>query len=218
MTGSVDTYRDLSTTVSQSQLYTAIVQTLGSQAGKLDLSHVTSTIMDEDSRQPWRSRNPAKCVQCYNCEKLGHFSRDCPEPPKHHHQLSALTHRGGSRPKTTSDRKPHYKARVAVMNEAGDPDEFCFCTSVEEKFQSGRVGSGQEKVHSDVCGPMQTACSSGKKYMVTFVDDYFRSCTTYMAHKSDTFVTFQQFHAKVTWRNWRENRVAEDRWRWRVQE
>ena len=31
--------------------YTAIVQTLGSQAGKLDLSHVTSTIMDEDARR-----------------------------------------------------------------------------------------------------------------------------------------------------------------------
>ena len=29
--------------------YTAIVQTLGSQAGKLDLSHVTSTIMDEEA-------------------------------------------------------------------------------------------------------------------------------------------------------------------------
>ena len=34
--------------------YTAIVQTLGSQAGKLDLSHVTSTIMDEEA---WRRNN-----------------------------------------------------------------------------------------------------------------------------------------------------------------
>ena len=77
--------------------YTAIVQTLGSQAGKLDLSHVTSTIMDEEARrrnngghatdpqalishggQP--NRNPARRVQCYNCVKLGHFSRDCMEP------------------------------------------------------------------------------------------------------------------------------------------
>ena len=31
--------------------YTAIVQMLGSQAGKLDLSHVTSTIMDEEARR-----------------------------------------------------------------------------------------------------------------------------------------------------------------------
>ena len=58
-----------------------------------------------------------------------------------------------------------------------------------------------ERVHSDVCGPMQTASSSGKKYMymVTFVDDFSRSCATYfMAHKSDTFAMFQEFHAKVT--------------------
>ena len=31
--------------------YTAIVQTLGSQAEKLDLSHVSSTIIDEDARR-----------------------------------------------------------------------------------------------------------------------------------------------------------------------
>ena len=56
-----------------------------------------------------------------------------------------------------------------------------------------------EKVHSDVCGPIQTASNSGKKYMVTFVDDYFRSCAAYfMAHKSDTLAMFQEFHAKVT--------------------
>ena len=56
-----------------------------------------------------------------------------------------------------------------------------------------------EKVHLDVCGPMQTASNSGKKYMVTFEDDYSRSCAVYfMAHKSDTLVMFQEFHAKVT--------------------
>ena len=33
-----------------------------------------------------------------------------------------------------------------------------------------------EKVHSDVSGPMQTASNSGKKYMVTFVDDYSMLC------------------------------------------
>ena len=56
-----------------------------------------------------------------------------------------------------------------------------------------------EKVHSVVCGPMQTTSNSGKKYMVTFVDDYTRTCAVYfMAHKSDTFAMFQEFHAKVT--------------------
>ena len=31
--------------------YTAIVQTLGSQQGKLDMTHVTSTMLDEDARR-----------------------------------------------------------------------------------------------------------------------------------------------------------------------
>ena len=98
--------------------YTAIKQTLGSQSGKLDLSHVTSTVLDEDARRRGNSsqddqalvshggrpqRNSAQRVQCYNCEKMGHFSRDCPEPSKQHNQ-AALTHRGGSRPK--NNRKP----------------------------------------------------------------------------------------------------------------
>ena len=56
-----------------------------------------------------------------------------------------------------------------------------------------------EKVHSDVCGPMQTASNSGKKYMVTFVDDFTRSCAVYfMAHKSAKLEKFKEFHAKVT--------------------
>ena len=79
--------------------YTTIVQTLGSQSGKLDLSHMTSTMLDEDARRRGNGsqddqalvshgvrpqRNFARRVQCYNCEKMGHFSHDCPEPPKQH--------------------------------------------------------------------------------------------------------------------------------------
>ena len=70
--------------------YTAIVQTLGSQAGKLDMTHVTSTVLDEDARRREngsqenqalvshggrQQRNPARKdlsrVPYYNCEKMG---------------------------------------------------------------------------------------------------------------------------------------------------
>ena len=70
--------------------YTAIVQTLGSQSGKLDMSHVTSTVLDEGDRRNENGsqdnqalvshggkppRNSSRRVQCYNCKKMGHFSR-----------------------------------------------------------------------------------------------------------------------------------------------
>ena len=61
---------------------------------------------------------------------------------------TALTHRGGSRPKSnrksTSYRKPQYKARVAVLTDEEDPEDFCFCTSVEQvvKAEEWVVDSG----------------------------------------------------------------------------
>ena len=124
-------FQPLMILVSLPSSYTAIFQMLGSQAGKLDLSH--GPIMDEDARrrsngghdadqalishggQP--NRNPARRVQCYNCEKLGHFSRDCTESPRQDSQPTAPAQRGGNRPKhnrkSVSHRKPQYKARVA---------------------------------------------------------------------------------------------------------
>ena len=80
------------------------------------------------------SRRDLSRVQCYNCEKMGHFSRECPEPPKQHNQ-AALTHRGGTRPKNSkqsSSRKPSYKARVAILSDEEDPDAFCFCTGPQK--------------------------------------------------------------------------------------
>ena len=142
--------------------YTAIVQTLGSQSGKLDLSHVTSTVLDEDARRRGNGsqddqalvshgerpqRNSARRLQCYTCEKMGHFSLDCPESPKQHNQ-AVLTHRGGSRSKNyckqSSSRKPSYKARVAVLSDEEDHDAFCFCTGPQKgvKAEEWVVDSG----------------------------------------------------------------------------
>ena len=138
--------------------YTAIVQTLGSQARKLDMAHVTSTVLDEDARRKEngsqenqalvshggrQSRNSARRdlsrVQCYNC-------RECPDPPKQHNP-AALTHRGGNQTKTSKQsslRKPSYKSRVAVLSDEEDPDAFCFCTGPQKgmKAEEWVVDSG----------------------------------------------------------------------------
>ena len=95
------------------------------------------------------NRNPAKHVQCYNCEKLGHFSRDCTESPRQHSQPTAPAQRGGNRPKhnrkSLSHRKPQYKARVAVVEDEEDtPENFSFCTGIERgvKAEEWVVDSG----------------------------------------------------------------------------
>ena len=71
------------------------------------------------------------------------------EPPREHSQQAAPAQRGGgSRPKNRksfSHRKPHYKARVAVVeDEEENPEPFCFCTGIERgvKAEEWVVDSG----------------------------------------------------------------------------
>ena len=54
-------------------------------------------------------------------------------------------------------------------------------------------------VHSDVCGPMNTETHSGKRYMVTFIDDYSRiSIANFMRSKDETLAKLKEFVASVT--------------------
>ena len=54
-------------------------------------------------------------------------------------------------------------------------------------------------VHSDVCGPMPKESIGGKKYFVTFIDDYSRCCQVYfMRHKSEVLDKFKEFEAATT--------------------
>ncbi|KAF1332517.1 reverse transcriptase, partial [Globisporangium splendens] len=49
-------------------------------------------------------------------------------------------------------------------------------------------------VHSDVCGPMQTATFSDKRYFVTFIDDKSRFCVVFLLRsKSEVLDKFVQF-------------------------
>jgi len=54
-------------------------------------------------------------------------------------------------------------------------------------------------VHSDVCGPMHTESIGGRKYFVTFIDDYTRCCSVYfLRHKYEVLEKFKEFEALVT--------------------
>lgn len=49
-------------------------------------------------------------------------------------------------------------------------------------------------VHSDLCGAMQTATPSGKKYMVTFIDDFSKyTVIELLREKSETFGKFKEY-------------------------
>jgi transposase InsO family protein len=49
-------------------------------------------------------------------------------------------------------------------------------------------------IHSDVCGPMQTNSVSGKRYLLTFIDDFSRyTVTYYLKEKSEVLEKFKEF-------------------------
>ncbi|GBO15067.1 Retrovirus-related Pol polyprotein from transposon TNT 1-94, partial [Araneus ventricosus] len=49
-------------------------------------------------------------------------------------------------------------------------------------------------IHSDLCGPVEPAALSGEHYVLTFVDDYSRSCEVrFIKKKSDIAVEFNKF-------------------------
>ncbi|GMG18162.1 unnamed protein product [Phytophthora fragariaefolia] len=53
-----------------------------------------------------------------------------------------------------------------------------------------------EVIHSDVCGPMETPTFSGKRYFVTFIDEYSHFCVVYLLrYKSEVAAKFAEFVA-----------------------
>ena len=55
-----------------------------------------------------------------------------------------------------------------------------------------RATAPLERIHSDICGPMNTTSLGGAKYFVTFIDDYSRYGWTYfLKKKSDLASTFE---------------------------
>ncbi|KAL0287793.1 UNVERIFIED_CONTAM: Retrovirus-related Pol polyprotein from transposon TNT 1-94 [Sesamum angustifolium] len=66
------------------------------------------------------------------------------------------------------------------------------------KGKSWRAKQVLELIHSDLCGPIDPISNGGKRYFVTFIDDYSRKTWVYfLQEKSETFSTFKNFKAKV---------------------
>lgn len=53
-------------------------------------------------------------------------------------------------------------------------------------------------IHTDICGPMQTSTRSGKRYVLTFIDDYSRYTVVYLlSNKSEVEEKVQQYVSLV---------------------
>lgn len=66
------------------------------------------------------------------------------------------------------------------------------------KKSSWRGSRQLELVHSDICGPITPVLHSGKRYILTFIDDFTRKTWVYFLHeKSEAFTTFKFFKISV---------------------
>ncbi|KAL0433268.1 UNVERIFIED_CONTAM: Retrovirus-related Pol polyprotein from transposon TNT 1-94 [Sesamum latifolium] len=66
------------------------------------------------------------------------------------------------------------------------------------KEKSWRAKQVLELIHSDLCESINPTSNGGKRYFVTFIDDYSRKTWVYfLQEKSETFLAFKSFKAKV---------------------
>ncbi|GBN06835.1 Retrovirus-related Pol polyprotein from transposon TNT 1-94 [Araneus ventricosus] len=94
-----------------------------------------------------------------------------------------------------------------ALRKLGLPTSDSFCENCFLAKQSAEsIGKGNRRsesapmrmIHSDLCGPVESATLSGERYVLTFVDDYSRFCEVRLIKKkSDIAVEFNKF-LKVT--------------------
>ena len=66
------------------------------------------------------------------------------------------------------------------------------------KGKSWRAKDVLELVHSDICGPINPSSNGGKRYLITFIDDFSRKTWVYfLQEKSEALTMFTRFKAFV---------------------
>ena len=69
---------------------------------------------------------------------------------------------------------------------------------VQFKIATHKTEEILDYVHTDVWGPVQISLLGGSVYFFSFIDDYSRKVWVYfLRHKSETFVKFKLWKAKV---------------------
>jgi len=99
----------------------------------------------------------------------------------------------------------HSKKMVTGLPEIRTPSKLCKdCVIGKQQRKSipkkslWRATHKLQLVHSDICGPITPSTSSGKRYLITFIDDYSRKIwVSLLSEKSQAFVSFKNFKCMV---------------------
>nr|GEU55887.1 retrotransposon protein, putative, Ty1-copia subclass [Tanacetum cinerariifolium] len=119
------------------------------------------------------------------------------------------------------DRRSKRKVEYEILPTIDPKEVVCFCCNTKghwkcscpkylKDLKDGKVEKGGHSgtcergkgllvlVHTDVCGPFQSATKDEKRYYVTFTDDFSRYGYVYLIkHKSDTFEVFKRYQNEV---------------------
>ena len=94
------------------------------------------------------------------------------------------------------------------------PKQFCnaCCACKSHKLPSSsrfeRSGAVLDRIHSDICGPMQTVTVRGYKYFITFIDDHSRMSFVYpMKRRSEALKCYKDFSRMAERQTGRKIRV-----------
>ncbi|KAL9437863.1 hypothetical protein AB3S75_023687 [Citrus x aurantiifolia] len=97
------------------------------------------------------------------------------------------------------------KNMVISLPEIAIPSQVCeeCVVSQQHRSQFPQGKSWRAKnvlvlIHSDICGPIKPSSNRGKKYLITFIDDYTRKTwVNFLQEKSEAFGIFKSFKARV---------------------
>ena len=97
------------------------------------------------------------------------------------------------------------KNMVSGLPQIAIPSQICEECVVSKQHRnqfsqgkSWRAKKPLELVHSDICGPINPSLNGGKRYLITFIDDYTRKIWVYfLQEKSEAFAAFKNYKVLI---------------------
>jgi len=99
----------------------------------------------------------------------------------------------------------YYKKMVNGLPLLKAPTKVCADCLIDKQHRDNiskkshwRAAHKLQLIHSDICGPVNPESNSGKRYLITFINDFSRKCWVYfISEKSDALNMFKKFKTLV---------------------